>query len=65
METGYIFVSQRLGFRRWKEQDRLPFAGMTADPEVMRYFPKPLVKEEADRLIDRFEMHMDDRGYTM
>ena len=65
METGYIFESQRLGFRRWKERDRIPFAAMTADPEVMRYFPKPLAKREADRLIDRFETHMVDKGYTM
>lgn len=65
METNYIFESQRLGFRRWKEMDKAPFAAMTADPEVMRYFPKLLGNEEADRLIDRFETHMDDKGYTM
>ena len=65
METKYLFESQRLGFRRWKEQDRKPFAAMNADPEVMQYFPKPLVEEEANRLIDRFEMHMTDKGYTM
>lgn len=65
MEANYIFESQRLGFRRWEESDRKPFAIMTSDPEVMQYFPKPLIKEEADRLIDRFETHMDDKGYTM
>lgn len=65
METAYIFESQRLGFRRWKKSDRDPFAAMTADPEVMRYFPKPLEKDEAGRLIGRFETHMDDKGYTM
>ena len=65
MQIDYIFESQRLGFRRWKEQDREPFAAMTEDPEVMQYFPKLLVKEEADRLIDRFNRHMEDKGYTM
>ena len=29
----------RLVMRRWRESDREPCAAMTADPEVMRYFP--------------------------
>lgn len=65
MKTGYIFESERLGFRRWKEEDRVPFEVMTADPDVMRFFPKLLNKEEANRLISRFEAHMDNKGYTM
>ncbi|WP_223642978.1 GNAT family N-acetyltransferase [Planococcus sp. 4-30] len=65
MGTKYLFESQRLGFRCWKERDRNPFAVMTADPEVMQYFPKPLAKEEAARLIERFETHMEEKGYTM
>lgn len=65
MKTGYLFESERLGFRRWKEQDRKPFSEMSADPEVMLYFPKLLAKEDADRLIERFEIHMDEKGYTM
>ncbi|MGH2317843.1 GNAT family N-acetyltransferase [Planococcus sp. SE5232] len=65
MGTKYLFESQRLGFRCWKERDRNPFAVMTADPEVMQYFPKPLAKEEAARLIGRFETHMEEKGYTM
>lgn len=65
MSAKYLFESQRLGFRRWKESDRNPFAAMTADPEVMRYFPKLVEKDEADRLIERFETHMDNKGFTM
>lgn len=65
MKTSYIFESERLSFRRWEEEDRQPFEAMTADPDVMRYFPKLLSKEEADRLIKRFEAHMDDKGYGM
>ena len=63
--TDTIFESLRLSFRSWKERDREPFAAITADPEVMRYFPKPLLKEEADQLIDRFNRHMEEKGYTM
>ncbi|MBT2572203.1 GNAT family N-acetyltransferase [Planococcus sp. ISL-110] len=65
MEISYLFESERLGFRRWEERDRNPFAAMSADPDVMQYFPKPLAKREADRLIDRFETHMVDKAYTM
>lgn len=65
MEKSYLFESERLGFRRWEDRDRHPFAVMSADPEVMQYFPKLLEKEDAERLIDRFETHMDDKGYTM
>lgn len=65
MTTSYIFESERLGFRRWEEKDRQPFETMSADLDVMRYFPKLLSKEEAERLISRFEVHMDKKGYTM
>lgn len=65
METDYLFETQRLGFRSWKTQDREPFAAMATDQEVMRYFPKTLIKDEADLLIDRFNAHFEDKGYTM
>lgn len=65
MNTVYLFESERLGFRRWEQRDRKPFADMSADPQVMQYFPKLLAREDAERLIDRFETHMDDKGYTM
>jgi RimJ/RimL family protein N-acetyltransferase len=41
--------------RRWREDDREPFAAMNADPDVMRYFLNPLTQEESDRLIERIE----------
>ncbi|WKA56665.1 GNAT family N-acetyltransferase [Planococcus shixiaomingii] len=63
MNIDYIVESQRLGFRRWKESDKIPFAAMNADPEVMKYFPNVLTREESDALIDRFEKHFDEKGY--
>lgn len=62
-ESPYIFESERLGFRRWKDDDREEFARMNADPEVMEYFPQTLTKVESDALIDRFERHTEQRGY--
>ncbi|MGB6406512.1 MAG: GNAT family N-acetyltransferase [Planococcus donghaensis] len=63
--TNYLFESKRLGFRRWKNTDRDKFSAMSKDVEVMRYFPERLSKAQANQLIDRFEAHMDDKGYTM
>ena len=46
-------ATDRLSIRPWCDGDREPFASMCADPEVMRYFPAPLSREESDALIDR------------
>lgn len=63
MKPDYIFESERLGFRRWQEADKEPFAAMNQDPEVMQYFPDTLSKEESDLLIGRFEEHTNTKGY--
>jgi RimJ/RimL family protein N-acetyltransferase len=52
----------RLVLRRWRVEDREPFAAMNADPEVMRYFPSPLTRDESDRLIDRIEARFEADG---
>lgn len=43
----------RLVLRAFEDRDREPFAGMNADPEVMRYFPTALTRKESDALLDR------------
>ncbi len=55
--------TRRLLLRRWREDDREPFAAMNADPEVMRYFPAPRDRVSRDALVDRFERHHDEHGY--
>lgn len=62
-ENGFIFESERLGFRRWKADDRGVFARMNADPQVMEYFPDMLTPAESDRLIERFERHTEEKGF--
>ena len=42
--------TERLLLRRWRAGDRAPFAALNADPEVMRHFPRPLTRQESDRL---------------
>jgi uncharacterized membrane protein YkvA (DUF1232 family) len=52
----------RLVLRRWRDEDRDPFAAMNADPEVMRYFPRPLTRDESDSLVDRIEARFEADG---
>ena len=45
-------LTDRLILRRWRDDDRAPFAAMNADPEVMRYFPSIMTRQESDQMID-------------
>ncbi|MGP3913751.1 GNAT family N-acetyltransferase [Nonomuraea sp. 10N515B] len=51
--------------RRWREEDREPFAAMNADPEVMEHFPAPLTREQSDTLVDKIEQHFDQHGFSL
>ncbi len=55
-------LTARLRLRRWQPADREPFARMSADPEVMRYFPGTLKREESDQVIERIEARFDETG---
>ena len=43
-----MIETPRLILRQWRDTDYLPFAEMSANPEVMRYFPKVLTRAESD-----------------
>ena len=58
-------ATERLILRRWRESDREPFAGLNADPEVMRHFLRPLTRAESDAFIDRIEARFMERGYGL
>ena len=64
METNYLFQSERLGFRNWKDSDLDKFAKINADNEVMKHFPKPLSKEETKEFIVRLQKHFKERRYN-
>jgi len=57
--------TDRLVLRRWHETDLEPFARLTADAEVMRYFPAPLSREQSDGLAARADALFDSRGYGL
>ncbi|MEA2484805.1 MAG: hypothetical protein QOC55_2752 [Thermoleophilaceae bacterium] len=55
----------RLLMRPWQDEDRAPFAAMNADPMVMRYYPRPMSREESDAFVDRIEARFDEHGYGL
>jgi RimJ/RimL family protein N-acetyltransferase len=57
--------TKRLMLRQWREGDLEPFATLNADPEVMRYFPAPLTREESDALVGRASAKIEEQGWGL
>ena len=64
MDSKYLFTSERLGFREWKEDDLPAFAELNADPQVMKNFPKPLSDAESADFLQRLFKHFHTHGYN-
>ena len=62
---GPTLQTHRLILRRWRDQDREPFARMNADPQVMAHFARPLERAESDAFVDRIEARFEERGYGL
>lgn len=58
-------TTERLLLRRWREEDRLPFQQLNADPRVMEFMPGLLSTQESDALILRMEDHFDRHGFGL
>ena len=57
--------TERLLLRRWRAEDRKPFAALNADSRVMEHFPGTQTPEESDAAISRIQAHFDQRGYGL
>jgi RimJ/RimL family protein N-acetyltransferase len=55
--------TERLLLRPWRTSDREPFAALNADPEVMAFFPAPLLRAESDAMAERIQAGFDERGW--
>ncbi|MFT6337428.1 MAG: RimJ/RimL family protein N-acetyltransferase [Saprospiraceae bacterium] len=64
MMKKYIFKSERLGFRNWKNEDLEEFSKLNSDIKVMEQFPKPLSPQEVVEFIGRLKEHFDKNGFT-
>jgi RimJ/RimL family protein N-acetyltransferase len=58
-------TTERLVLRQWRPADREPFAALNGDPEVMRYFPATMTREESDALADRIEAAIEQQGWGL
>jgi RimJ/RimL family protein N-acetyltransferase len=57
--------TERLVLRRWRVEDREPFAALNADPVVMEYFPSTLDRRQSDDFIDQIEAGFAARGFGL
>jgi len=55
--------TKRLILRQWKDEDRVEFAALCADPDVMEFFPNTLTPQQSDQLIDRFSADISASGW--
>ncbi|WP_196208197.1 GNAT family N-acetyltransferase [Citrobacter sp. Res13-Sevr-PEB04-36] len=58
-----MLETSRLILRQWEIKDMAAFADLNADPDVMRFFPAPLTKQESDSLAERFSEGIEQRGW--
>lgn len=57
--------TDRLYLRRWVPADRIRFAALNADPQVMAHFSATLSREESDVLAARIETHFEQHGFGL
>jgi ribosomal-protein-alanine N-acetyltransferase len=55
----------RLRLRRWRAEDREPFAALNADPRVAEFLSGPLARADSDALIERIESHFEEHGFGL
>lgn len=55
--------TNRLVLRQWQDKDRLEFARIVADAQVMKYFPSTLTEQQSDTAIDRYSRCIDTHGW--
>lgn len=63
MSSKYLFQSERLGFRNWVDSDIPRMAAVSADPEVMEYFPSTATQEQTEGFVRRMQKMYADKGY--
>ncbi|MGJ4889264.1 GNAT family N-acetyltransferase [Bradyrhizobium sp. HKCCYLRH3099] len=58
-----IIQTERLTLREWRDDDRAPFAAMSADPAVMRYLRALPTRQACDQWIDFQIKHHAEHGF--
>jgi len=60
-----MIETERLILRRWRAEDRVPFAALNASAEVCEFLPKQLTREESDAFAERIDDHFEGRGFGL
>jgi ribosomal-protein-alanine N-acetyltransferase len=55
----------RVRLRRWRDEDRAPFAALNCDARVMEFFPALLSRQQSDAMIDYIEAHFAAHGFGL
>jgi ribosomal-protein-alanine N-acetyltransferase len=55
--------TERLLLRQWRNEDLPNMASINADPEVMKYFPKLLSRQESNSAVDKFKSLISNNGW--
>jgi ribosomal-protein-alanine N-acetyltransferase len=63
--TALAITTERLILRRWRQEDREPFARLNSDPAVMEFMPALLARAESDAMVDRIEAHFAVNGFGL
>jgi RimJ/RimL family protein N-acetyltransferase len=60
-----MLTTDRLLLRRWRPDDRAPFAAMNADPAVRRFFSGLLTRAQSDASAARFDAAIERDGFGL
>jgi RimJ/RimL family protein N-acetyltransferase len=64
-DPGPVLETARLVLRGWRDADLAPFAGLNADPSVMRHFPALLSEEESATASGRIRALFREQGFGL
>jgi ribosomal-protein-alanine N-acetyltransferase len=56
--------TRRLVLRRWRPEDIEPFARLSGDPHVMRFFDRPRTRAECEASMERIDATFDTAGFS-
>src|SRR4051794_24793860 len=65
MVGGPELRTERLLLRRWRDDDRAPFAALNADPTVTEFLPSPISRSDSDAMVDRIEAGFEHNGFGL
>lgn len=60
-----VLRTERLLLRGWREEDKVPFAVLNGDVDVMEHFPSTLTREQSDQMVDVLAAAWERRGHGL